>query len=63
MTDEERYAELMIWQDILDQVINGRLDGHMCPFCHESTVKAEADEAYVKVVCEGCGKWFEGYLK
>lgn len=57
---EHDLEELSMWQDILDDVVSGRLDGHVCPFCNKKTIEAEADEAGINVHCTNCGKWVEG---
>ncbi|MDX9721320.1 MAG: hypothetical protein RBU37_11290 [Myxococcota bacterium] len=57
---EHDYEEISMWQDILDDVISGRLEGHLCPFCGKKTVEARADEAEIYVKCNSCGKWIEG---
>lgn len=59
-SEDER---LSVWQEILDQVIAGRVSGHRCPFCGDSTVVAEADEYYLSVKCTACGQWIEGQLR
>jgi len=50
-------------QEILDQVIAGRVSGHRCPFCEDTTIVAEADEYFVSVKCTSCGRWIEGQLR
>ncbi len=57
---EYDYEALSMWQDILDEVVNGRLDGHVCPFCEKQTIDVTSDEARVFIKCNHCGKWVEG---
>ena len=54
--------ELMLLQDVLDEVVNGRTKGHHCPFCGASPLKVEVDEGKVRLDCSDCGKFFEGML-
>ena len=59
---EHDYDQLSMWQDILDDVVNGRMEGHTCPFCNKQTIEAEGDEAGVYVKCTNCGRWVEGAM-
>lgn len=58
--NEETLSRL---QDVLDAVIAGRVEGHICPFCEKGTLKAEvADQYFVRLECPECRKFFEGEL-
>lgn len=59
---EHDFEELSMWQDILDEVMAGRVDNHKCPFCHKQTVEVDADADYggIRVSCVSCGKFVEG---
>jgi hypothetical protein len=61
--DLEDNEQLSMWQDILDEVIAGRVSGHRCPFCEDTTIVAEADEYFISVKCTSCGRWIEGQLR
>ena len=61
-TNEESLSRL---QEILNAVVSGRVEGHICPFCGRGTLKAEvADEYFVRLECPDpeCRKYFEGEL-
>ena len=55
-------AQLTYWLDVLEEVVNGRTDGHACPFCSAVPLDAKADGAYVEVKCTTCGEYFKGRL-
>ena len=57
--DEEA---LTYWQDILDDVVNGREDGHVCPFCEVGDVVVERTQGKLKLRCMKCGKFIEGRM-
>lgn len=61
--DLSESEQLSVWQDILDEVMAGRVSGHRCPFCEDTTIVAEADEYFMKVHCTSCGRWIEGQLR
>ncbi len=50
-------------QDILEEVINGRPEGHKCPFCTDGVLTAHVEpDVKVRLECDGCHKFFEGRL-
>jgi hypothetical protein len=50
-------------QDILEECINGRHEGHKCPLCKEGTLAATiVEDVSVRLECDGCRKFFEGRL-
>ena len=53
----------LVLQPILEEVVNGRLMGHVCPFCQKSDLICEYDEGWVKLLCTTCEKSFEGMLR
>ncbi len=55
----ERLSEL---QSILDECVNGRTEGHDCPFCGGGPLAVTVDEAVVRLECPTCRKYFEGRL-
>ena len=56
------YDELVIWQDILDEVMADRTTGHRCPYCHAEGLLVEKTPAQVFIKCNECGKTFKGRL-
>ena len=54
--------DLMVLQDVLDEIVGGRTDGHVCPFCSGGTLAVEFDEGRLRLECPQCRKFFEGYL-
>ena len=57
------YDELVIWQDILDEIMAGRTKGHRCPKCNAQGLEVDKTPARVRVKCTECGVGFEGRLK
>ena len=50
-------------QDILDEVVNGRTEGHHCPFCGEGVLTVTVEEdVRVRLECDRCQRFFEGRL-
>ena len=39
MSKEE---DLMVLQDVLDEIVGGRTDGHACPFCSSGTLSVSS---------------------
>ncbi|MBT9559668.1 MAG: hypothetical protein IV100_26800 [Myxococcales bacterium] len=55
--DIEAASEL---QDILEEVLNGRPDGHRCPKCGKGTLIAKVEEdVKVRLECPDCRTFFE----
>lgn len=54
--------DLVLLQDVLDEVVNGRTQGHGCPFCGAGPLDVQVDEGDVRLDCPDCGKHFEGRL-
>ena len=63
VTQEFAEEDLLLLQDVLEEVVNGRPDGHPCPFCSGGPLEAELDGANVSVACPDCGKTFKGRLR
>ena len=57
------YDELVVWQDLLDEVLAGRTQGLRCPVCDAAGIEVEKDPARIFVRCKECGKTFEGRFK
>jgi ribosomal protein L37AE/L43A len=60
--NEHDYDELVIWQDILDEVMAGRTQGHRCPKCNAPGLEVEKTPSRVYIKCSDCGNTFEGRL-
>ena len=50
------------YEEILQEVLSGRVEGHKCPFCIEGDLECSADDMKVRVRCLKCGRFFEGSL-
>ena len=61
MNEYEDY--LVIWQDLLDEVMAGRSRGLKCPECGAPDLEVEKDEAKVSIRCRGCGRTIQGRFR
>ncbi len=59
---EERLSEedMILWQDVLDLVMAGRVSNLMCPFCKTGALKMTRIERKTRLECEHCRKFIEG---
>ena len=57
---ESDFEELSQWQDVLDDVVNGRDDGLICPFCEKTSISVDDEGGVLRVSCSECGRWVEG---
>jgi hypothetical protein len=56
--DEEA---LIIWQDVLDEVLAGRADSLSCPRCGHNPLEVTRNpEGLTRIACRGCGEYLEG---
>jgi len=55
--DEE---ELIVWQDVLDQIMAGRPNDLACPYCRHRPMVVEEQEWSTKISCSKCGKFIQG---
>lgn len=56
--DEEA---LIVWQDVLDQIMAGRPGDLSCPHCQtRPMVVDERPDGTTRVSCSKCGKYIEG---
>ena len=60
---EHDYDQLVIWQDILDEIMAGRTKGHLCPVCHAAGLDIEKTPAQIFIKCNECGVTFKGRLR
>ncbi len=59
MNDNDE-ALLTYWMDVLEEVVNGQLDGHTCPFCGFNPITVEVKGGQIHIKCTSCGQFFEG---
>ena len=60
---EVDYEALSEYQDILEEVLNGRTEGHRCPACGKGIINAIVEEdVRVRLECPNCGKYVEARL-
>jgi transcription elongation factor Elf1 len=53
-------AKLTYWYDVLEEIYNGRPEGHSCPFCGQAGLEVETEGFRLRVECKHCGEYFEG---
>lgn len=55
--DEEA---LILWQDVLDEIIAGRTGNLSCPHCRHQPLEVATEEMRTRVSCTRCGEFIEG---
>jgi len=60
--DGEDVGGYSLYEDIINEVMAGRVDGHKCPSCGDGELECTVDEARLLVSCPKCGRYFEGML-
>ena len=55
--DEEA---LVVWQDVLDMVVNGRPNEVACPHCNHRPLTIEEIDHATRISCGKCGKFIQG---
>jgi ribosomal protein S27E len=55
--DEEA---LIVWQDVLDMVVNGRPNEVACPHCNHRPLTIEEIDQSTRISCSKCGKFIQG---
>lgn len=55
--DEEA---LIVWQDVLDMVVNGRPNEVACPHCNHRPLTIEEVDQSTRISCSKCGKYIQG---
>ena len=55
--DEEA---LIVWQDVLDMVVNGRPNEVACPYCNHRPLTIEEIDQSTRISCSKCGKFIQG---
>lgn len=59
---DEDIGVLDRYQDIIQEVLAGRTEGHKCPMCGDGDLECDADDLHVRIRCLKCGRFFEGML-
>lgn len=54
------FDELSVWQDVLDEIVSGTVDGLICPFCDKKAIEVDLEGGGISVKCTECGRWIEG---
>lgn len=63
MKPEEDIDGLSRYEDIIQEVLAGRTEGHKCPFCGDGELDCSLEETMrVFIRCRKCGRFFEGML-
>jgi len=55
--DEEA---LIMWQDVLDEIVNGRAQNLVCPHCQHRPLTVEEIDHTTRISCGQCGKFIQG---
>jgi transcription elongation factor Elf1 len=55
--DEEA---LLLWQDVLDEIVAGRTNNLSCPHCRHQPLAVVEDGMRTRVSCSRCGEFIEG---
>lgn len=55
--DEEA---LIVWQDVLDMVVNGRPNEVACPHCNHRPLTIEEVDQSTRISCSKCKKFIQG---
>jgi len=55
--DEEA---LIVWQEVLDQIMAGRPNDLTCPHCRNRPMTVEEIEGSTRISCSKCGKFIQG---
>lgn len=58
--DEDEAA--VLWQDVLDDVAAGRVQGLRCPLCKQGDVKVDRNPQRLRLECTRCRGFIEGRL-
>jgi hypothetical protein len=55
--DEEA---LIIWQDVLDEVLAGRTQNLVCPHCKQQPLEVTEEGMRTRIRCTRCNEYIEG---
>lgn len=54
---------LYLYDNIIQEVMSGRTEGHKCPICGDGDLDCRYDEDMkIFIKCQKCGRFFEGML-
>jgi hypothetical protein len=51
---------MILWQDVLDEIMAGRTSNLRCPFCREGALSLTRGPRNTKIECPRCHKYIEG---
>jgi len=55
--------EVIMWQDVLDEVANGRVQNLRCPFCKKGEIKVDREQPpRTRLECASCKRFIEGRM-
>ena len=52
--------DIIHWQELLDEVGAGRVQGLRCPFCKKGDVVVDKNEQRTRLECRSCRRFVEG---
>jgi len=59
---EEDVEGLALYEDIVNEVLAGRTEGHKCPACGQGELECSLDGERVLIRCPECGRFLDGML-
>ena len=51
---------MVLWQDVLDEIMAGRSANLACPYCKHRPMTVEEIEGATRISCAKCGKFIQG---
>jgi hypothetical protein len=60
MSDEDE--TMIVWQDVLDEIIAGRRSGLVCPNCKKGQLQIEEQPRGMRISCPACKQFIEGAM-
>lgn len=60
MSDEDE--TMIVWQDVLDEIVAGRRTGLVCPSCKKGQLQIENLPRGMRITCPNCKKFLEGAM-
>jgi hypothetical protein len=49
----------MVWQDVLDEVVAGRVQNLRCPVCGKGDIVIDRNEQRLRLECRACRRFIE----
>jgi len=63
MDEPDEDVEILARYDqIIQEVLAGRTEGHKCPMCGDGDLECSTDGMEVRIRCLKCGRFFEGMI-